>query len=269
LNNYSVYVLVQAAQTRVNERIMGEKIIQLSSDPAGFGELPDTLDAQIFDSQAPVQHTHMYYEDEDNGVYVGVWDTTSMVESAGPYPCNEFMWLIEGEAAIENSETGEAQIVRTGEAFVIPRGYDCRWRQRGYLRKFFVILEPPSQPMLGAPVVAGIIKPATTGVVASADQFPLLGVAAAQLPPLSPTHYCDSTGQFCAGSWTGQPFDFESVTVVDAVFVYLLEGFLSLQEEGNQRLDFGPGDAFFVPAGTVCSGIGQQQIHLCYAKVRV
>lgn len=279
LNNDSVYVLVQAVkgrqagrrvfcdESRWGESAMVGKIIQLSRNPAGFGEHLDALDAEMFDSTVPVQHTHLYYEDDELGLYVGVWDTTSMTEAAGAYPCDEFMWLLEGEAEIENSETGEFEIARAGEAFVIPRGYHCRWRQRGYLRKFFVILEPPSAPIPDAPVVAGIIKPAVSSSKISTEAFPLFGTVAEHWQIDSRTKYLDSTGCFGAGSWTGLPFELESVTTVQATFVYLVQGYVSFDEGDNQQHEFGPGDAFFVPAGTTYSCSGQQKIHLCYATV--
>jgi uncharacterized cupin superfamily protein len=241
-------------------------IIHLNRDPAGFGEFPDSLDAPMFDSEVPLQHTHLYHEDDERGVYVGVWDTTSMVETAGPYPCDEFMWLLEGEAAIENSETGEIQMARAGEAFVIPRGYHCRWRQSGYLRKFFVILEPPSQPMPDVPVVAGIVKPAISGAALSTQECPLVGMTTVTA---SPGNYRDSAGLFSAGSWTGLSIELATMTSLDAIFVYLLEGSLSFEESGGRQHEFGPGDAFFVPAGTTYRCSGQKKIHLTYATVCV
>ena len=74
---------------------MGNKsIIRLSPDPEGFGETPDELDATDFSSDVPVQHTHSDYEDDEIGLYVGLWDTETMVEAGGLYACDEFMWLI-------------------------------------------------------------------------------------------------------------------------------------------------------------------------------
>ena len=245
------------------------KIIQLNRQPIGFGDRPDTLEPQMFDSELPVQHTHLYHEDDDLGLYVGVWDTTSMTETAGAYPCDEFMWLIEGQAKIENSETGESEVVRAGEAFVIPRGYRCRWRQSGYLRKFFVILEPTSVVIPDAPVVTGIVKPAVSGTKVSAEAFPLFGATAEHQPIANCASYMDVTGRFGASSWTGLPFSSEAMATVVHAFVCLLEGSLSIVEGDNQRRDFGPGDAFFVPAGTVCSCSAKQQIHLCYATISV
>jgi hypothetical protein len=67
-----------------------KSIIRLSRDPEGFGASPDALEAEDFSSNVPVQHTHSNFEDDDIGLYVGLWDTESMVETGGPYAsCGE------------------------------------------------------------------------------------------------------------------------------------------------------------------------------------
>ena len=83
-----------------------KSIIRLNPDPEGFGETPDKLEAEDFSSEVPVQHTHSNYEDDEIGLYVGLWDTETMVEAGGPYACDEFMWLLEGECQIKNNRTG-------------------------------------------------------------------------------------------------------------------------------------------------------------------
>lgn len=123
-------------------------------------------------------------------------------------------------------------------------------------------MELPSKP-----VVAGIIKPAVSSASISKEVFPLCDKinAVAGLAP----DYCDSSGLFSAGSWAGLDFEFGPITTAAATFMVLLEGSLSIDEVGSAPHEFGPGDAFFVPAGTACSGAGQQRVHLCYATVRI
>jgi len=55
-----------------------KKIIKLSQNPEGFGEITDELEVEMFESSLPKQHTHSYFEDEVLGLYIGVWDTTDM-----------------------------------------------------------------------------------------------------------------------------------------------------------------------------------------------
>jgi len=68
--------------------------------PADEGLSEMQLDPGDFQSELPVQHMHLYYEDETLGLNVGVWDTTSMQEAFGPYPGDEFMWVLEGKVSL-------------------------------------------------------------------------------------------------------------------------------------------------------------------------
>ena len=228
-----------------------KKIIRLSASPVGFGQQQDPLEPHMFASELPVQHTHMYYEDDDHGLYIGVWDTTDMVENSGPYACDEFMWVLEGEVEIKNSKTGTMELVRAGEAFVIPRGYDCQWHQKGYLRKFFVILEHPDEPMPPTPTVEGIVK--------------LPGSGAQQ----SSVCYENSTGKFTAGVWQGDTFESEMTGMAYNQFVYLHEGTLGITEKGGEKHTFKAGEAFFVPQGAVCRWYSTDSVYAFYATVKI
>jgi uncharacterized cupin superfamily protein len=222
-----------------------KEIIRLSAAPAGFGRIPDALEAKLFVSQLPVQHTHLYYEDEEQGLYVGVWDTTTMTEAAGAYGCEEFMWLLEGEVEIKNSKTGAMERVKAGEAFVIPRGYDCQWHQNGYLRKFFVISERPDEE---APTTSsgGIIK--------------LNNESGRE----NSVFYENTEGDFIAGSWHRDSFESNLPDMDGNHFVYVVEGSFSLTGEDNKLHTFVAGEAFFVPGGGQCHwscGAGSQAFY--------
>ena len=240
-----------------------QKVTKLSPNPQGFGHVRDELDPQLFASELPVQHTHVYYEDDKLGLYIGVWDTSTMVEAAGPYPCDEFMYLLEGEVEIKNSKTGRMEKVQAGEAFVIPKGYDCQWHQTGYLRKFFVISEHPEEDIPKTPVVEGIIKlevnnsasmaiqdAARLGIKEPKIPFIIKGKAPAQkyLP-----YYNDHTGNFMTGTWQSEAFKTEMQPFPRNEFVYLQSGSLIITEQEGDEQEFKAGDAFFVPQGALCS----------------
>lgn len=224
---------------------MEKEIVRLSAAPEGFGCTPDTLDAALFASELPVQHTHLYYEDEEQGLYVGVWDTTAMIEAAGSYGCEEFMWLLEGEAEIKNSKTGTMEKVKAGEAFVIPRGYDCQWHQSGYLRKFFVILENPDEE----------------GPITRSDGIIILDVEPGQENSVA---YESIKGDFITGSWHRDSFDSQFPDMDGNHFVYVVEGSFILTGEDNKPHTFVAGEAFFVLGGTQCQwtcGAGSQAFY--------
>ncbi|RLA02440.1 MAG: hypothetical protein DRQ47_06770, partial [Gammaproteobacteria bacterium] len=91
------------------------KIIKFSPSPEGFGQTHDELSSGDFASDLPIQNTHSYFEDPEAGLYIGVWDTTKMSEIAGPYGCDEFMLILEGEALIRNCKTEQVESVKPGE----------------------------------------------------------------------------------------------------------------------------------------------------------
>ena len=64
-----------------------KRIIRLEPfGPANTGMQKMHLEPEEFQSKIPVQHVHVYYEDETLGLSVGVWDTTSMQEYSGLIP---------------------------------------------------------------------------------------------------------------------------------------------------------------------------------------
>ena len=226
-----------------------KKIIKLSANPAGFGREQDALESQMFASDMPAQHTHLYYGDDESGLYVGVWDTTDMVEVPGPYACDEFMWVLEGEVEIKNSKTGAMESVHAGEAFVIPKGYDCQWHQKGYLRKFFVISEHPEEGVPQSPVVEGVVKlPNGPGQKSGAC-------------------YEDGRGRFTAGVMCCDTLESEMSATPYHQFVYVSEGSVCLSDDKGGQHDFKAGEAFFVPQETVCRWHSETGLSAFYATV--
>jgi uncharacterized cupin superfamily protein len=209
-----------------------KSIIRLSAHPEGFGETPDKLDANEFLSDVPVQHSHSVYEDDEIGLYVGVWDTEAMTEAGGPYACDEFMWVIEGECQIRNNRTGEIEPVKSGTPFVIPKGYDCQWQQSGYLRKYYVISEHPEEDIPAVPAHEGI-------VILKADQQNI--------------GYEDTAGRFSSSIWTSEAYESGQHPFPHNEFAYVQDGSITFTDAEGVAHVFNAGDAFFVPEGVVCS----------------
>jgi uncharacterized cupin superfamily protein len=244
------------------------KIIRLNAAPKGFGEVADDLTQDMFDSKLPVQHSHEYFADDEIGLYVSVWDTTDMTEVAGPYPCDEFMWLLEGEAVIKNCKSGAMEKAIAGEPFVIPRGYHCQWHQSGYLRKFFLISENPNEPVPDRPAVEGIIIPqedSPMGPPLTAEPFRADSSSTIQRQHIS---YRDHSGNFLAGSWESDPFESAGIPFPCHQLAYVTEGSLTLIDENGNPHVFGPGDALFVPEGVLCSARATEKVRLFFARVK-
>ena len=77
----------------------------------------DSMDPENLVEGTPVQRGHIYHENPDAGIMVGVWDCTAFTEHMAPYPVDEFMYLLEGDTAHR-----------------LARWNGCRGRQRSGLR---------------------------------------------------------------------------------------------------------------------------------------
>jgi uncharacterized cupin superfamily protein len=242
-------------------------IIHISSNPEGFGVTPDELDPSMFVSALPVQHSHTYYENTELGLFVGVWDTNDMVEAGGAYECDEFMWLIEGEAEIRNRKTGEMEKAGAGSAFIIPKGYDCQWHQTGYLRKFFVISQHPEEVIPEHPTHEGILIPNAEKVLApmvTASPFLLAGDGSSDRESVC---YQDVTGRFLAGIWGSEKFESVARPFPYNEFAHVQAGSITLTDDKGEEHVFDAGDAFFIPEGVVCSAKATEDIRLLFAIV--
>ena len=114
--------------------------------PAKTGMQKMHLEPEEFQSKIPVQHIHVYYEDETLGLSVGVWDTTSMQEVFGPYPGNEFMWVLEGQVSMIDGDD-KATVIKKGQTFCVRNAIPVSWKQEGFLRKFYMTYAEPKAAM--------------------------------------------------------------------------------------------------------------------------
>jgi uncharacterized cupin superfamily protein len=231
---------------------LDHSIIRLSNTPEGFNDNVDELTADMFESSMPIQHSHDYFEDDDLGLYVGVWDTTDMIETAAPYAMDEFMVLIEGAVVIKNNTTNVCETVLAGESFIIPKGFDCQWQQTGYLRKFYVIAdkqgpsaEPPG-PSIDA--VDAIIK------------FP------SRTAQGNTVFYKSADNQFISGAFKGDIADSAMITSAQHRFIYLKEGSLTLVDHHLTEHRFKAGDAFIVLSGAQITGRSSDTITHHYVE---
>jgi uncharacterized cupin superfamily protein len=244
-----------------------KSIIRLNRDPEGFGKTPDEVDAKDFESDVPVQHSHSVYEDDDIGLYVGLWDTEAMVETGGPYACDEFMWLLEGECRIKNNKTGEVASVKAGMPFVIPKAYDCQWRQSGYLRKFYVISEHPGEEVPAAPSHEGIVVPKADAVLKEVtDDSPFEVTSGAK--PQQNICYQDTTGRFLSGTWASEAFESRRRPFPYNEFAYVQDGSITLTDAQDFAQVFNAGDAFFIPKGVECNASVATSARLYIAVIK-
>jgi uncharacterized cupin superfamily protein len=234
-----------------------KKVYRLErSGPADAGLAKMKLDPADFQSDLPEQHLHVYFEDEALGLSVGVWTTTTMQEAFGPYPGDEFMWVLEGQVAMVDAD-GKETPVQEGETFCIRNGIPISWKQVGFLRKFYMTYAKPKAP---APEIASaeggvvVLDPsqleANLQVMDNTEPFEIRGPGPRQRDSAGFTN--DAENMF-VGMWDTEAFESEMKPFPSYEFVQMLEGELTITEEDGTAHRFAPGDAFFVPKGTVCS----------------
>jgi uncharacterized cupin superfamily protein len=217
----------------------------------------------------PVQRGHFYFQDTALGLSAGVWSCTAMTMKAAPYPWNEFMILLEGAVTIIDGK-GRETLTRAGQSFLIPKGMVCAWKQKGYVRKFFVIFEDAGGP---------IPDPAEAEALRVLQPNPKAALAASDGPApellLSPPpvqrerqYFADPTGQWTVGVWNSTAYHRKTISFPRHELMHLIEGEVTLTEEGPGRTGtpqrFKAGDTFFVPMGTRCDWRSKGRVRKLY-----
>lgn len=202
-----------------------QSIIRLTDNPKGFGDHADELSQGMFASEIPLQHSHDFYADEERGIYIGLWDTTDMIEVAAPYDMDEFMIILEGAAIIKNNQSQKQETINAGESFIIPKGYDCQWLQQGYLRKFYVIAEVEQPSEIHHENVIRLASDMAIGHKIS---------------------YKNSRSNFSSGIYHGTAQESPLSSSNSDYFIYLKQGELMATDQNNNKHHFKAGDAFVV-----------------------
>ncbi len=208
--------------------------------PVGVGLTRMELDVADFQTELPEQNWHLYHEDDVAGLYVGVWTTTDMQEAFGPYPGDEFMVLLEGDAIFVDGDGQEAR-VECGETFAVKNGLPVSWKQQGFCRKFFVIHSPPERRTPESASTEGGIN-----ILREPD-------LAARLVPTGDwkeaiAHVNDTADLEAGLRESGQDVSVK-IQSSDHEFVYVLSGQVRLTNDNDEQC-FEAGEAYFAPAGT-------------------
>ena len=199
-------------------------------------------------SGTPVQHGHTYHEIEAEGYLAGVWDCTAFDDHMGQYSVDEFMWLIEGEVTMVMPDGSEVT-TRAGEAFVIPKGLKCQWKQPGYVRKFFMILDGPVPEAGANPSLQRVTRPDLAGPGAGDDV------------QVEQTAFVNAAGTMRVSVLSCAEQHVPGCVVAGHSLIHVLAGELRLKEAGSEEV-FAPGETAYVKGGATVSWSTRQGTRL-------
>jgi uncharacterized cupin superfamily protein len=214
-----------------------------------------------------VQRGHNYFTDPSGALTAGVWTCTPMTTRLAPYPVNEFMLVLEGSVSIVD-ERGRVETMKAGDAFVIPKGLVCRWKQVEPIRKFYVIFDDPSGLAAADPSSLKVIRPEPHGP-------PGVGMEPMVLPDPSvfngdvPTqhvhnYWSDVTSQLRVGVWDCTPMDRKPVRFGRNELMCLLEGSVTITDGEGRAERFVAGESFFIPKGMMMAWKSTEYVRKFY-----
>ena len=235
--------------------------------PTGSLERLDDFPASILESDQPIQHGLTYLEDSKHGFTAGVWDCTPFVTTLHSYSFNEFMLILEGSVTIILSDGRETKI-HSGEAFAIPQGLNCQWKQTEYLRKFYTIFEDASEHHDGDHAALGIVRPDPRGRLTKSPPPPTEML----LSPVPVQHahewFVDATGQWAVGVWDTTAYRRRRMPFPHHELMHIVEGSVVLSDEAEKTHSFAAGDTFLIPRGTVCDWECSKYLRKIYCVFR-
>ncbi len=229
---------------------------------AGLTALP--VDPAHYLGPAPEQNAHLYFEDEALGLTAGIWDTTGMQEPVGPYPGDEFIFLIEGEFAMADA-SGHAIPARAGQSAIFRNGAPMGWVQEGYLRKFFLLLNDPAEADRAHDSAEGgfiVLDPDMT--LTDDDPITQSDSGAKQRERVL---FSGDTGKFTVGLWDTEALVTEPYPFPEHELAQVLEGEVTITHADGTAETFTAGDVFFIPAGTVTKWEVPRYLRKFYACV--
>ena len=239
--------------------------------PTGTGMPEMKCNPEDFASDVPAQTLHVYYDDKDLGMSVGVWTTSPMQEAFGPYPGDEFIWLLEGGFKMVDGDNNVLDTYEQGECVYFRNAAPVSWVQEEHLRKFYITyLNPKHKVPTGVSAEGAVkavdssVKPEQMTVLEATDPFIINGDKPTQRDYI---YFTNDTEDMFVGRWDSTPFESEMAPFPCHEFVRLLEGKIVITEEDGTVHDFQKDDAFFIPKGTVCSWKTTEYIKKYYAML--
>ncbi len=125
---------------------MSTKVIRLlpNGDPQAGMEPSRLVDPANFIVADPRETIHTPFTNAQGNVTAGVWECSPFKEDYDPYGVDEFCAVLSGSVTITNAD-GHAETFGPGDSFVMPQDFKGTWHVTETLRKFWMIVAPPSK----------------------------------------------------------------------------------------------------------------------------
>jgi uncharacterized cupin superfamily protein len=241
-------------------------IIRFEADgPDGLK--PMDLTPYDFAERPEQQLLHVYFEDEELGLAVGVWETTPMREPFGPYPGDEFIYVLKGNfTMLDNDGTDLSSGVdcKAGQSVIFRNGAPVSWKQHDTLRKFYMTYSDPRAEMPQGLSAEGGIQALDPTLTLTDDDL----LEGTSVPQRERVFFENDHGNFEVGLWDTQGFaDVEASPFPYHEFGQVLDGECIITDESGTDHRFVAGDFFFIPAGTVCKWTVPSYLRKFYAAL--
>ena len=217
------------------------------------------------ETEPPVHSSHLYVNDEAQGIKIGVWECTPHTSKMAPFPVNEFMILLEGSVTMLEKD-GKATTVRAGEAFVVPKGAVCQWKQSEPVRKYFAIQgDAPDRVRTGSGRPQAVTKaPSIAGQKAGRADG-----ATAGLPfRAGETIYDDAERGYRLGTWDALATDGRPTVSPFHQMLRVEAGMLTLADEDGATEHFGAGDTVLITPGRSVAWSGSEDLRVLACSIK-
>lgn len=115
---------------------MTAKLIRFGSNPPA---IEDGVPGNIVAGK-PTTKLQNYYTDATGQFFSGIWEATPGKWNVS-YGEEEFCAILAGKIILTDAD-GHAETFKTGDAFIIPKGFSGTWETVETVRKWYVIFEP-------------------------------------------------------------------------------------------------------------------------------
>lgn len=228
---------------------MADRVVKLNPHaPSGEGlQTWEEISPDDLVSGTPVQRGVMVHDRD--GLQVGTWDCTAMTTKMAPYPVHEFMLLLDGDLTIID-EAGQEETIFAGQPFFLPKGFTCTWRQPGYLRKFFLILDCDDYALESDPSRLHVARPEPYGPPDGLTKIELNAADFSTETPVQRQHlvYESADGKVQVGTWDATAYERPITPSKRNEIMCILEGSVTMTSPQGEQT-FHAGDSFFLPLG--------------------